>query len=134
MTDRRGLKNSLLSIPDSIQHRVQQKQQFARKMLCCCITVLRKQGDQKSMSWGQKPGATKHDKQDSNNQPTVATVNVGNQTAWHHIPGTLIAHPRGIDITGKWMIPHMIGVRCLVGVTVSVYDSSVSRFRDWSKE
>ncbi len=28
----------------------------ARKMLCCCTTLLRKQGDQKSKSWGQKPG------------------------------------------------------------------------------
>jgi len=52
MTNQRGLRNSLLSIPDSVQ----QKQQFARKMLCCCIMVLRKQGDQKSTSWGQKPG------------------------------------------------------------------------------
>jgi len=50
------MKNRLLSIHDSVQHRVQQKQQFARKMLCCCIMMLRKQGDQKLKSWGQKPG------------------------------------------------------------------------------
>jgi len=31
-------------------------------------------------------------------------------------------------------VPHEEGVRCLVGLTVNVYDSSVSRFRDWSKE
>ena len=80
MADQQGLTNSLLSIPNSVQHRLQQKHEVSsivvaavgflpatladascassacKTLCCCCIVMLRKQGDQKSKSWGQKPG------------------------------------------------------------------------------